>query len=234
MEKQLGQSLDDYPKDINLKVKSRTSKGISKVFIIIIVALISAGIAGAGVWYWQQQELKKIEKSLKTGVTKPKTTPTTSPSASPDETADWKTYTNKDYGFSLKYPQEWTVEETTIIPPNGVGPSFSEGGVGVKWGVSVYNFDGRSISNDEYKTLPILENANYDFEALQTLNVDGISSKLYIVKNAEDIKVGYPIDVTVRKNDKVYNIVGWFNGSNLKDEFIPLFKKMLSTFKFTD
>lgn len=52
--------------------KSFNQNGFSQVFIIIIVALVSAGLAGAGVWYWQQQEIKKIEDSLKTGVTKPK------------------------------------------------------------------------------------------------------------------------------------------------------------------
>jgi hypothetical protein len=30
---------------------------------------------------------------------------------SPDETADWKTYTNEEYGFEFKYPKDWQLEE---------------------------------------------------------------------------------------------------------------------------
>jgi len=33
-----------------------------------------------------------------------------SPSAKQAETADWKTYTNKDLNFSVKYPSDWTVD----------------------------------------------------------------------------------------------------------------------------
>lgn len=46
---------------------------------------------------------------------KPIPTSTTNPLASPlptsGSTVNWKTYTNKDYGFSFKYPQEYTVTE---------------------------------------------------------------------------------------------------------------------------
>lgn len=40
-----------------------------------------------------------------------KTTPTASPT--PDPTANWKTYTNQKYKYSLDYPEEWVVEEGT-------------------------------------------------------------------------------------------------------------------------
>jgi len=33
--------------------------------------------------------------------------PCPSPSATPDETANWKTYTNTKYGYSIKFPQTW-------------------------------------------------------------------------------------------------------------------------------
>ncbi|NIM47525.1 MAG: hypothetical protein GTN40_05225, partial [Candidatus Aenigmarchaeota archaeon] len=62
--------------------KFKTESGISQIFIIIIVALITSGLASAGVWYWQQQRIKDVEDSYKTQITKPKTTPTPSPSPS--------------------------------------------------------------------------------------------------------------------------------------------------------
>src|SRR3989344_3791543 len=32
-----------------------------------------------------------------------------SQSSSSDETADWKTYRNEEYGFEFRYPEEWTL-----------------------------------------------------------------------------------------------------------------------------
>ncbi|MBI3341963.1 hypothetical protein HY024_02475 [Candidatus Curtissbacteria bacterium] len=37
--------------------------------------------------------------------------PLPSPIASPDKFGDWKTYTNKTYGFSLRYPRDWNIKE---------------------------------------------------------------------------------------------------------------------------
>ena len=43
---------------------------------------------------------------------------TPSPSLTPDPTANWKTYTNNEYGFSLKYPTGFNIEDnSTNFPP---------------------------------------------------------------------------------------------------------------------
>ncbi len=41
----------------------------------------------------------------------PPATPTIPKEPTKDPTADWKAYTNKDYGFSLRYPANWTLQE---------------------------------------------------------------------------------------------------------------------------
>ncbi len=65
--------------------------------------------------------------------------------ATTGETADWKTYTNETYGFSIKYPAQIKDTEWKIIPVSGTtethfGPvvtgSALEGYDGV-WGISV-------------------------------------------------------------------------------------------------
>src|SRR3989344_1680325 len=68
--------------------------GMSKKALIIILVLvfILAGVAYGGIWYWQKQSSDIV-------------IPTFTPR--PDPTADWQTYTNKEYGFEFKYPKDW-------------------------------------------------------------------------------------------------------------------------------
>ena len=60
-----------------------SQKGFSKVFIIIILAAI---IAFAGVLVYQRNQ------------------PPQEQAQPADETADWQTYRNEEYGFEVKYP----------------------------------------------------------------------------------------------------------------------------------
>jgi hypothetical protein len=67
----------------------------------LLIVIILAVIVGAGaLWYskrpeqsYQPPEIKKTENVVK------------------DETADWKTYKSEEYGFEIKYPQNWTFKE---------------------------------------------------------------------------------------------------------------------------
>lgn len=49
-------------------------------------------------------------------------TPTASPTAIPDPTAGWKVYTNSIYGYSIKYPPDWTATDLGQLEPKV--PSF--------------------------------------------------------------------------------------------------------------
>jgi hypothetical protein len=146
-----------------------------------------------------------------------------------DEIADWKTYRNEEYGFEVKYPENWQVDENAIIgSPDAEGISFEKP---EKWGFNFYNFG--KVGDDDYKNLSILEDSNYD-KNKEAINVGGVNTNLYMVKNPNDVQMGYPVDVTIRKNGNVYNINGFFNNSEDKEEFIKLLKNILSTFKFIE
>ena len=79
--------------------QARYTKGFIAPFILIIVALLLAG--GAYVF----TQTKPVGQTVTTNPTPTQTTPETQTTAS--QTADWKTYTNTQYGFTVNYPSNW-------------------------------------------------------------------------------------------------------------------------------
>lgn len=66
-------------------------------YILIVLSL--TGIVAGGILVWQYFWVPKIEV-LKEEVKIPV-----------DETANWKIYRNEEYGFEMRYPSDWSVEE---------------------------------------------------------------------------------------------------------------------------
>src|SRR3989338_11540317 len=63
---------------------------LNKKFIITFVVLILLGVgAYAGIWRGQNKQLAQET----------------------DPTADWKTYTNTEYGFNIHIPATWSVKD---------------------------------------------------------------------------------------------------------------------------
>lgn len=78
---------------------------------ILIGVVIGAVLLGAGFGVYFLTQSKEGPPAASTKVSTPsaqQATPsaTATPSAQKDETADWKVYTNKTLGFSIKYPKE--------------------------------------------------------------------------------------------------------------------------------
>lgn len=80
------------------------------------IVILAFGIGLFCVWYYYFQVGVAWDNSvtnflnIKHKTATPATTPTTT---STSATADWKTYTNSTYGFSFKYPKDWTVKESS-------------------------------------------------------------------------------------------------------------------------
>ncbi len=65
---------------------------LNKKFVItVLVLIILGGIAYGTIWYWQKQQLAS------------EVVPTFTPRPT-DDIANWKTYSNTQYGFEVKYP----------------------------------------------------------------------------------------------------------------------------------
>jgi hypothetical protein len=67
------------------------------ILIIIILAVI---VGGEALWY-----VKRPEKLYQP------------PEIKKSEMADWKTYRNEEYGFEMKYPEDWLVQDSVFVDP---------------------------------------------------------------------------------------------------------------------
>ena len=163
--------------------------------------------------------------------------PLTSPSPSSDEAANWKTYTNKKYGFSIKYPQDWYsytgyawndnpkdnfshVDLSPDTPPQGMGSGRPTGVrifVGDKATDSSFNTDNLNVYNYAKKVAIDPNSVRYD-------TINGVQ----IVRTSGEPSAGNGgPSVFIAKNDVIIDI-----GAESMDE--KAFNQILSTFKFTN
>ena len=172
-----------------------------KVLIIIGIIILAAIIGGAFLWM----------QKPKTPVTEVKNN---------SQTADWKTYTNTEYGFEIKHPSNYEPFGPVSGPVNGqVG----------------FIFEDKSEQSDINNTFRININPtplNLAPEKIVSgpvaIIVDGIPAQHYKTKWKWDNKE-YVLDyVEVKKGGSYYS----FSDSGLKLDAIP-FETILSTFKFT-
>lgn len=168
------------------------------------------------------------------------------------ETANWKTYTNTKYGYSLNYPTTLKTDEETsystlfnIIPPNGCvgcgGGNFPTFYVSVipdsfKPGkADIYNYPTTDFLSTLFSlpignTKPIYPNApsSCNWTRLQNTTLDGNNAAVY---ETHPCTGGISKDrrVFLKKNGNIYMIGSYYD----KDEESKRFDLFLYTFKFT-
>lgn len=107
--------------------KSR-QKTFTPKFIALLVLLLVLGLgAAAGVWYWQ---ISQVPASVALPVHTEKK----------DPMAGWKTYTDTQYGFEIKYPADWKTELSQTVY------TFSDPASGLNQNCSVSLTFGGSVS----------------------------------------------------------------------------------------
>src|SRR3989344_8376408 len=79
-----------------------SQKGFGIIYILVGI-LILAGLVG-GAFYLGQKTSKTSQDQ--TSITQP----TFQPSATSDEMANWKTYENPTYKYSLRIPSNWVID----------------------------------------------------------------------------------------------------------------------------
>lgn len=82
-------------------------------FLWIILVIVILVIAGYGVYAYMTGNTNT--NTANTVVTTNQNTNTASNINANIDTSDWQVYTNEKYGFSFRYPSDWTIEEQSGI-----------------------------------------------------------------------------------------------------------------------
>lgn len=178
----------------------------SLVIILSILLLIAVGLAG--LFYFQ---IQRLSKELANYQTRPFPTPT----ATPDVTANWKTYTNSEIGFSFKYPQEWTLQGTSIP--------------------RIASFDTKSGIPGEFfvayhKNIDSLSKWLLDNQAGEIINTINANGNQFSVIKGGTLNVSREYAIKVGTNSYLRLVIEPFPNSVISDEVI---NQILSTFQFT-
>lgn len=162
-------------------------------------------------------------------------TPTPTPAAvvtpTPDATANWKTYTNTEYGYSIKYPTDWVVLEGTTDGEDYArffkGP-YSEGEPTPQTYISILiRKNPRKLSLDEW----LEEDKNRPFAEEPTiLTIDEVRALKWVNKG----EIGKDSTIIfLEKNKVVHQIASLLMAGNI-EEIKHTFNLILSTFRFLE
>src|SRR3989344_843038 len=83
-------------------------KSSNKILITGLIFLIIAAMVGGGYLYFQNQKQKFPTSQVSPTPISQQPTPT------PDTTADWETYIDETYNYSVKYPAGWTLSQKCL------------------------------------------------------------------------------------------------------------------------
>ena len=191
------------------------NKAISTPIAIIIVIIVAILAVGAVVlvyqYYWQ-----------------PQTAPAP-PEPSADETANWKTYRNEEYGFEIKYPNDWYIYANNSSDVFIQSTKEESGGIPGPH-INAFEIEAKSITLnttllqaiqgrvDEIKKAGI----NFTQENIKIGGKDGLKIKTV----CEGVGCGAPEWFVINGNYFYY-----FN-SNLG--YSNIFDQILSTFRFLE
>jgi len=146
---------------------------------------------------------------------------------------DWKTYTNEEYGYEIKYPATFKVNENVLENVSIGSEAVPYIGINIYQGKTNMDFESvvQEILENEYGTSLDMSKIKFTQKEIQ-----GIMS---IEASFKQVIGGYDGTVTwdyIPKNQKVYRIA-LLSDASINGETVPyetLHDQILSTFKFTE
>ncbi|MFZ2199980.1 MAG: hypothetical protein WAV40_04285 [Microgenomates group bacterium] len=196
-------------------------------FYPILFALLFLVTLGSGIFFFVKAE------SLSKQLSSIKPSPTPSPIASSDPTSDWHTYTNNEYGFTIKYPLEAKIRTEqlpsndrmfifAIDSPNAVFDRMFKSG-DYSFGISIQTQKNFPEISDY---LNFQKEHNTYKEVIPTI-INNVSGYKFGTDGYSTANFHYQGFIT--KNDDLYITINYFTDQDLK-----MFDQILSTFKFVD
>ncbi len=174
---------------------AKQKKLIIIVISLIILLLCCAVIGGAILILSKQEKTADEEKPITEDTIQSSETTTeeisgtttkTSPSTtSPDSTQSWKTYRSENFGYTLKYPKDWVLDESDKIScVNSPEPCYTRS-KGEK--VEIYKKNGKNKLSIEYPvgfaSYAFDRNKNYKEISFNFWNKDMKKGFVYCNKN---------------------------------------------------
>lgn len=182
----------------------------SSFLTILLSVLLLLAVSIAGFFAYQTQKLVAELRIKNEELTIKVPTPTTTP----DPTADWKTYTNSDFGY--KYPSEWNIGQGQTAVVSDIA------GVGItnfKKDMPMYNECMKKDKTDVKNDL-MVKYYSYDLGTEACSNQANINNKeIWVTKADGD---GYQPGIIIEYNTVIY------------PKSLDIIDQILSTFKFID
>jgi len=217
------------------------SNSFKKILLTLFILLIMLVLTGGGYYLGTQHQVRESTKVISTSPAIPSPTPII--------TTNWKTYSSATFGFSIKYPSDWTtlnrVPNTISLNKAGdsgvldavVPPGYPNDPSGVLYGGVFFQIfkvdptqsltDWATAQNISYQ--PTTANG---YQAIQTnfIQTQSAASK---EKQTSPLPVGYKARYVYFKNNDI--IISLQASGNIKnpDVDLKLFDQMLATFTFT-
>ncbi len=181
---------------------------IKKVlFYVIIFTIVLIG--------WVIVKNRTVQDQLPSSIT-PAPSPTSSVQAS-SATSDLKTYTNKEWGFEFKYPNNWTFHENTFYSP------FSK-----------FNLVGAPLREDYQLNSPILVNivtSDFADRAVVSRKNLGATTSDVVIAGIQGEKYEYMEELPKISIDIPFGEYRIILGT--EKQYKDVFSQILASFKFT-
>lgn len=201
-------------------------KGFAPIIILLGITIIAVLVGGVLVYTNYSNNQSKLN-------------PQPTPTSTSDETANWKTYTNKKYGFSFKYPSNWVENEGKIeekLGVNGVN-ALTQKGIAVE----VYENSGKLSALEFLDTIFYKDYNEEGLKGLKEIYMKQYQENSYLEPIAIDGKSATYIEqLTIPSGSKgsgVWVAVknnGFFLRGYPTEGTDEIFKQILSTVKFLD
>jgi hypothetical protein len=213
--------------------KAKASAAVWAVWIILTIL-----IAGGLVYYYQYTKIPDLQNqinNLKNQVSELQKQISEKPT---DETADWETYENAKYGYSVKYPKDWNLytkgfydaSTKTYKEPAKSVVIDNEEIEDIPY-ASEYPMNGFIINagQDEFTFSQLRQDTSMTFTDEQ---IAGENALRAVSKSASEMDGSFGTYYYINYNSQGYVIL-WPN-DNASGKHDEIYDTILSTFQFTD